>query len=96
MRQISTRRHPRISKLSHRIARLDDVYRHGRGSHVGRRWDTYSKFENLYAVLVNARGYDNLDEHICEDILKLSGKITDCFGISKTFSDYFYKRCLSP
>ena len=37
-------------------------------------WDTYSKFENLYAVLVNARGYDNLDEHICEDILKLSGK----------------------
>ena len=29
-------------------------------------------------------------------ILKLSGKITDCFGISKTFSDYFYKRCLSP
>lgn len=37
-------------------------------------WETYSKFENLYAVLVNARGYDNLDEHICEDILKLSGK----------------------
>ena len=35
-------------------------------------WEMYSRFENIYAsILLKGRGYDNMDEYICEDILKL-------------------------
>ena len=36
-------------------------------------WEMYSKFEDIYAtILVKGRGYDNMDEYICQDILKLT------------------------
>ncbi len=36
-------------------------------------WEMYSKFEDLYAsVLAKGSGYDNMDEYICRDILKLN------------------------
>ncbi|MCM1222226.1 MAG: hypothetical protein NC548_47935 [Lachnospiraceae bacterium] len=36
-------------------------------------WEMYSKFEDIYAsILLKGKGYDNMDEYICQDILKLS------------------------
>ena len=34
-------------------------------------WEMYSKFNDLYAILRDQRGYDNMDEYICQDVLKL-------------------------
>lgn len=35
-------------------------------------WEKYSKEKDLYFFLREVRGYDCMDEHICEDILKLN------------------------
>lgn len=36
-------------------------------------WDMYEKFEDIYkSILLKGRGYDAMDEYICQDILKLS------------------------
>lgn len=47
------------------------------GMAVAKMWDTeweiYSKVENLYAYLRDKRGFDNMDEHIREDVLLLRG-----------------------
>lgn len=37
-------------------------------------WEKYSKVEDLYTMLRDVRGYDCMDDYICEDILKLSPK----------------------
>ena len=35
-------------------------------------WQKYSALENIYTHLRDQRGYDNMDEYIREDVLKLS------------------------
>lgn len=35
-------------------------------------WEKYSKEKDIYFMLREIRGYDCLDEYICEEILKLS------------------------
>lgn len=36
-------------------------------------WEMYSQFEDIYStILLKGRGYDFMDEYICQDILKLS------------------------
>ncbi|MCC8113483.1 MAG: hypothetical protein LUD17_14510 [Bacteroidales bacterium] len=36
-------------------------------------WEMYSKFEDIYAtILLKGKGYDLMDEYICQDILKLT------------------------
>ena len=48
-------------------------------------WDKYNSAENLYEQIRNARGYDNMDEYILEEILKLD---TDTrTKISKTVAE---------
>lgn len=37
-------------------------------------WDKYSKMDDLYLFLRDARGYDYMDEYICERVLKVKGK----------------------
>lgn len=37
-------------------------------------WEMYSQFDDLYAILVKGRGYDNMDEYICDEFLKLDEK----------------------
>lgn len=36
-------------------------------------WEIYSKIEDLYAYMRDKRGYDHLDEYICEEVLLLKG-----------------------
>ncbi len=47
-------------------------------------WAMYSQFNDLYAILVKGRGYDNMDEYICTDFLKVNeqvaGEISDLVG----------------
>ena len=47
------------------------------GMAVAKLWDTeweiYSKVDNLYTYLRDKRGYDNLDEYIREEVLRLEG-----------------------
>lgn len=36
-------------------------------------WDKYSQYTNIFSdILLPARGYDEMDEYICDDILKLT------------------------
>lgn len=38
-------------------------------------WEMYSKFDDIYkSILLKGRGYDNMDDYICQDILKLDSK----------------------
>lgn len=37
-------------------------------------WETYGAADDLYALLRDKRGFDNMDEHIREDVLGLKGK----------------------
>lgn len=38
-------------------------------------WEMYSKFDDIYkSILLKGKGYDNMDEYICKDILKLDLK----------------------
>ena len=37
-------------------------------------WEMYSQFDDLYAILVKGRGYDAMDEYICDEFLKLDEK----------------------
>ncbi|MDO4462015.1 MAG: hypothetical protein Q4C30_05910 [Bacteroidia bacterium] len=37
-------------------------------------WEKYSKMDDLYLFLRDARGYDYMDEYICERVLKVKGK----------------------
>lgn len=34
-------------------------------------WETYSKVDNLYVGMRDKRGFDNMDEYIVEEVLKL-------------------------
>lgn len=43
-------------------------------------WRIYSQIEDLYAYMRDKRGYDALDEYICEDVLMLRGKAIDDLG----------------
>ncbi|MBQ7422037.1 MAG: hypothetical protein IJV27_07845 [Prevotella sp.] len=36
-------------------------------------WEIYSQIPDLYLYIREKRGYDNLDEYVCEEILLLSG-----------------------
>ena len=36
-------------------------------------WERYDKVENLYTMLRDKRGYDNLDEYILDEVLDLHG-----------------------
>ncbi len=36
-------------------------------------WEKYSQVENLYLMLRDKRGYDNLDEYILDEVLDLHG-----------------------
>lgn len=36
-------------------------------------WEKYDKVENLYLMLRDKRGYDNLDEYILDEVLDLHG-----------------------
>ena len=36
-------------------------------------WEIYSKIDDLYAYMRDKRGYDAMDEYICEDVLLLRG-----------------------
>ena len=40
-------------------------------------WNLYSHISNLYAMLRDKRGYDNLDEYVREDVLLLRGDAFD-------------------
>ena len=48
------------------------------GMAVAKMWDTeweiYSKIEDLYVYMRDKRGYDSLDEYICEDVLMVRGE----------------------
>ena len=48
-------------------------------------WDKYNSAENLYEQIRNARGYDNMDEYILEEILKLDADTRT--KISKTVAE---------
>lgn len=37
-------------------------------------WEIYSQIDDLYLYMRDKRGYDALDEYICEDILMMRGK----------------------
>ena len=37
-------------------------------------WEIYSQIEDLYIYMRDKRGYDALDEYICEDVLMMRGK----------------------
>lgn len=38
-------------------------------------WEMYSRFDDIYAtILKKGRGYDAMDEYICQDILKLNAQ----------------------
>ena len=39
-----------------------------------KQWEIYSQIEDLYIYMRDKRGYDALDEYICEDVLMLRGK----------------------
>ena len=51
------------------------------GMAVAKMWDTeweiYSKIEDLYAYMRDKRGYDQMDEYIREEVLRLRGKDYD-------------------
>jgi len=56
-------------------------------------WEMYSKFDDIYtSILLKGRGYDEMDEYISEDILKLSpgesektaGIVGDCAELTHT------------
>ncbi|MBR2085151.1 MAG: hypothetical protein IJ879_11300, partial [Muribaculaceae bacterium] len=36
-------------------------------------WERYDKVENLYTMLRDKRGYDNLDEYIMDEVLDVHG-----------------------
>lgn len=36
-------------------------------------WEIYSHIDNLYSLIRDKRGYDNMDEYIREDVLHLTG-----------------------
>lgn len=40
-------------------------------------WEKYSKVEDLYTMLRDVRGFDEMDEYITEEILKLDAKRAD-------------------
>ena len=52
-------------------------------------WDKYSSAENLYEQIRNARGYDNMDEYILEEILKLDADTRT--KISKTVAECAFR-----
>ena len=37
-------------------------------------WEIYSQIEDLYLYMRDKRGYDSLDEYICEDVLLVRGE----------------------
>lgn len=37
-------------------------------------WEIYSQIDDLYLYMRNKRGYDSLDEYICEDLLMVRGE----------------------
>lgn len=37
-------------------------------------WEIYSQIEDLYLYMRDKRGYDSLDEYICEDVLMVRGE----------------------
>lgn len=40
-------------------------------------WERYSKYTNIFSdLLLPARGYDEMDEYICSEVLKLNAKQT--------------------
>lgn len=43
-------------------------------------WNIYSQIEDLYVYMRDKRGYDALDEYICEDVLMIRGKEADELG----------------
>jgi len=43
-------------------------------------WEIYSQIEDIYLYMRDKRGYDALDEYICEDVLMLRGKPMDDLG----------------
>lgn len=60
------------------------------GMAVAKMWDEdwtfYSGFNDIYGyILRKGRGYDNMDEYICEEILKL--RKVDCERVSNLVGD---------
>lgn len=43
-------------------------------------WNIYSQIDDLYVYMRDKRGYDALDEYICEDVLMLRGEASDNLG----------------
>lgn len=43
-------------------------------------WEIYSQVEDLYLYMRDKRGYDELDEYICEDVLMLRGNEESALG----------------
>ncbi len=37
-------------------------------------WEIYSQIEDLYLYMRDKRGYDAMDEYVCEDVLMVRGK----------------------
>lgn len=35
-------------------------------------WEMYSRFDDLYTLLRDRRGYDNMDDYVCQEVLKLN------------------------
>lgn len=44
-------------------------------------WNTCSGIPDLYAYMRDKRGYDNMDEYICEEVLELDGD--DCAALGR-------------
>lgn len=41
-------------------------------------WEMYSRFDDIYkSILLKGRGYDNMDEYICQEILRLNSSEED-------------------
>ena len=48
-------------------------------------WEIYSQIEDLYVYMRDKRGYDALDEYICEDVLMVRGE--DCENLAQVVSE---------
>lgn len=64
-------------------------------------WQFYSHIDNLYTYIRDKRGFDYMDEYICEEILKLSEQetksIEDCLrSCAHTANDLIRKEELEP
>ncbi len=48
-------------------------------------WEIYSQIDDIYIYMRDKRGYDCLDEYICEDVLMVRGE--DCEHLSQVVSE---------